>query len=151
MTVESSSRQNKVSPMSKVRAGATDRLFSVCDADTLKMLGATGRLAARASFVEVPDRDDPRHASRVPQASFKLLLPGIDLHGSGATGQLAARASRRGPEGACYGSGDFAWQTPAFRQCRVVAPIPGGIKPATRPTPLDGLHRQIPPHRVHVG
>jgi hypothetical protein len=115
------------------------------------MLGAAGRPAARASFVEVPDRDDPRHASRVPQASFKLLLPGIDLHGSGATGQLAARASRRGLEGVCYGSGDFAWQTPAVRQCRVVAPIPDEIRPATRPTPLDGLHRQIPPHRARVG
>jgi hypothetical protein len=61
------------------------------------MLGATGRLAARALFAEVPDRENPHHASRVPQASFKLLLPGIDLHGSGATGQLAAAASRRGP------------------------------------------------------
>jgi hypothetical protein len=100
------------------RAGATGRLFSLCDADTLKMSGAAGRPAARTSFVEVPDRDDPRHASRVPQASFELMLPGIDLHGSGATGQLAARASRRGPVGACYGSGDFAWQTPGVSAMR---------------------------------
>jgi hypothetical protein len=60
-----------------LRAGATGSMLSLCDADTLKMLGATGRLAARASFVDVPDRDDPHHASRVPQASFKLLLPGL--------------------------------------------------------------------------
>jgi hypothetical protein len=83
--------------MAKSRAGATGRFSSECDADTLKMFGATARPAARALFVEVPDRENPHHASRVPRASFKLLLPGIDLHGSGATGQLAARASRRGP------------------------------------------------------
>jgi hypothetical protein len=44
------------------RPGATGRLLSSCDADTLKTLGATERLAARALFLEVPDRDNPQHA-----------------------------------------------------------------------------------------
>ena len=42
------------------RAGAPGGLLPPCDADTLKTLGATGRLTARAWSVEVPDRDNPR-------------------------------------------------------------------------------------------
>ena len=47
----------------KGRTGAAGGLPSLCDADTLKALGATGRLAARASLVEVPDRENPHDAS----------------------------------------------------------------------------------------
>ena len=73
------------------RAGGTGRLLPLRVADSLKTLGATGRLAARVRCVEIPDGDDP-HQTRVRRAGLKLVLRSARLNGSGATGQLAGRA-----------------------------------------------------------
>ena len=79
------------------RAGATGRLLPLRVADTLKTLGATGRLAARVRCVEIPDGDDP-YQTRVRRAGLKLALRSARLNGSGATGQLAGACRvRRGP------------------------------------------------------